>query len=1134
MKRIFNTISVLLLLQTAVYAQQPANRTSATKVADVLAQQPAEEMIKFLSAMKELEGFTSSDVTTLLTGLKRQGSNNAPIEYASNSYALYVMQPGKEQLRETYVQGLLQALDQLKDPNNKGYVLELLKFCAKDEAISKVSSYLSDDYLAEKAARVLSGIHSEKAAEALRQGLQQAGNEKVATAVVGALGEVKGQGVEDQILALLQKYNAENFQRVALTTLSKVGTAKSYDTFYNKAKAVNYKFDKANTVGLALDYANHLAAQGDKATAVKLATGFFTEANDPEAIGAKVGALEVLAKLNPSKKQKKQLLQLTSNSNPVLRNVALDLLEDQASASDVKKLASSLKKLSPEAQESVLLFLADKNAETALPVIEKNYKSLKNTQAKVAALHTLSVLSKDNNTAFLLAQLPAASKEEQAAVKTILLTSKGADVVSHVNQALGSSDVNTQLILLEVLAQRSNAESAKAVFDLLGKTSDAKVKLAAYKALPAVATDGDYDRVVEALSKAEGEQIKYAQAATVATLRYANDREAKVGRLAAQAEKSTDASGARYFPVFAGEGSATSLKTVEKYVGSDNPLKADATRALASWSNTSSLPALTQLLRAEKDEKNFGVVFNGFVKQLNASTVKDEQKTLLLREAFELAKTDAQRKSALSSMKATGTYQALAFAAGFLNDAKLKGTATDVVMNIVMDNPSYIGKDVRQWLETASGNLSGSESSYLREAIVRHLAEMPGGEGYTSIFNGKDLAGWKGLVENPIKRAKMSAKELAERQAVADKEMRENWSAINGDLVFSGQGKNIATVQQYGDFEMLVDWKLDKNGKEPDAGVYLRGTPQVQIWDISRTNVGAQVGSGGLYNNKKHESKPLKVADNPLGEWNTFKIRMVGEKVWVWLNGELVVDSVTLENFWDRKQPIFPVEQIELQAHGSKVWYRNIFVKELPRKQVFSLSDQEKKEGFEMLFDGTNLDKWTSTPAYEINEEGFIRANPNAKFGKNMYTKEEYADFVYRFEFKLTPGANNGIGIRAPLEGDAAYLGYEIQVLDDDADVYKKLKPYQYHGSVYGIIPAKRGALKPLGEWNEEEIRIQGSKIKVTLNGKVIVDGDIKEATKNGTMDKKDHPGLNRTSGHIGFLGHGSEVFYRNIRVKKL
>jgi hypothetical protein len=297
------------------------------------------------------------------------------------------------------------------------------------------------------------------------------------------------------------------------------------------------------------------------------------------------------------------------------------------------------------------------------------------------------------------------------------------------------------------------------------------------------------------------------------------------------------------------------------------------------------------------------------------------------------------------------------------------------------------------------------------------------------------LTGWKGLVEDPIKRAKMSAKELAQKQAVADKGMRDSWSVVNGELLFSGHGNNIATVKQYGDFEMLVDWRLDKNGKEPDAGIYLRGTPQVQIWDISRTDVGAQVGSGGLYNNKKNESKPLKVADNPLGDWNTFKIKMVGEKVSVWLNGELVVDNVTLENFWDRNQSIFPMEQIELQAHGSQVWYRDIFVKELPRKQVFTLSDPEKKEGFEMLFDGTNLDKWTSTPAYEINEEGVLRANPDAKFGKNIYTKEEYGDFVYRFEFKLTPAANNGVGIRAPLEGDAAYLGYEIQVLDNDAGV---------------------------------------------------------------------------------------------------
>lgn len=140
-----------------------------------------------------------------------------------------------------------------------------------------------------------------------------------------------------------------------------------------------------------------------------------------------------------------------------------------------------------------------------------------------------------------------------------------------------------------------------------------------------------------------------------------------------------------------------------------------------------------------------------------------------------------------------------------------------------------------------------------------------------------------------------------------------------------------------------------------DAGIYLRGTPQVQIWDTARVNVGAQVGSGGLYNNQQNPSKPLKVADQKVGEWNTFHIKMIGERVSVWLNGELVTDNVILENYWDRSQPIFPIEQIELQAHGSKVAYRDIFIKEIERPEPFTLSVEEEKEGFRILFDGAQF-----------------------------------------------------------------------------------------------------------------------------------------------------------------------------------
>jgi HEAT repeat protein len=201
---------------------------------------------------------------------------------------------------------------------------------------------------------------------------------------------------------------------------------------------------------------------------------------------------------------------------------------------------------------------------------------------------------------------------------------------------------------------------------------------------------------------------------------------------------------------------------------------------------------------------------------------------------------------------------------------------------------------------------------------------------------------------------------------------------------------------------------------------------------------------------------------------------------------------------------------------------------------VTKLSDTERKEGYELLFDGKNLDEWLGNKQDYIAENGCISVYPSQSFGGNLYTKKEYENFIFRFEFQLTPAANNGVGIRTPLDGDAAYVGMEIQVLDDDAPVYKDLNAYQYHGSVYGVIPSKRGFLKPLGEWNYEEIYAHGNHIKVILNGIVILDGDIKEAAKNGTVDHNPHPGLFNKKGHLGFLGHGSPVKFRSIRIKEI
>jgi lysophospholipase L1-like esterase len=195
--------------------------------------------------------------------------------------------------------------------------------------------------------------------------------------------------------------------------------------------------------------------------------------------------------------------------------------------------------------------------------------------------------------------------------------------------------------------------------------------------------------------------------------------------------------------------------------------------------------------------------------------------------------------------------------------------------------------------------------------------------GFTAIFDGKDISGWKGLVADPPKRAKMSAEELAKAQEEADKGAREHWKVEAGVILFDGKGQSLVTAKDYGDFELFVDWKIAAGG---DSGIYVRGSPQIQIWDRPE-------GSGGLYNNKNHPARPIEKADRPPGEWNTFRIIMVGERVTVYLNGTLVVNDTVLENYWEPEKPIYPTGAIELQNHDSPLSFKNIYLKEFPRKE---------------------------------------------------------------------------------------------------------------------------------------------------------------------------------------------------------
>ncbi len=424
----------------------------------------------------------------------------------------------------------------------------------------------------------------------------------------------------------------------------------------------------------------------------------------------------------------------------------------------------------------------------------------------------------------------------------------------------------------------------------------------------------------------------------------------------------------------------------------------------------------------------------------------------------------------------------------------------------------------------------------LTPALFLTAAEPAPPEGFTALFNGKDFSGWHGVgTEDPRKVQALSAEERAKKIADSLSDLAAHWKVDNGELVNDGKGLYMTSDKNYRDYELYVDWKLIPKG---DSGVYLKGTPQVQIWDTTEAagyhKLGADKGSGGLWNNTAGSpgKDPVKHADKPIGEWNTFRIIQAGAVTTIYLNGELVVDKAILQNYFDkeRKTPLVNEGPVQLQTHGNEVRWRNIYIRELPTEEANAFL-RGSDEGFTALFNGKDLTGWTgAVDNYEV-VDGTIQCKPGK--GGVLHTTGEYGDFVARVEFKLPPAGNNGLAIRYPGKDNAAYAGMtELQILDDGHPKYEKLDPRQAHGSAYGMAPAIRGYLRPIGEWNYEEVTVKGSTIKVELNGTVILDTDLSKI--NEYMANSPHPGKELPKGYFGFAGHSDPVEFRAIAIKPI
>ena len=437
---------------------------------------------------------------------------------------------------------------------------------------------------------------------------------------------------------------------------------------------------------------------------------------------------------------------------------------------------------------------------------------------------------------------------------------------------------------------------------------------------------------------------------------------------------------------------------------------------------------------------------------------------------------------------------------------------------------------------TALARLSGLSLILSAFAFARTTAAEPPA-GFIALFNGRDLSGWRGGETFDHRRwLALPPAERAAREAEWTASLHQHWRVEGDELVNDGHGAYATTEEDYGDFELRLEYRTVARA---DSGVYLRGCPQVQIWDYTdpeKFERGGDKGSGGLWNNSPGApgKDPLVKADRPFGEWNQLRILMVGARVSVWLNGQLTVDHAILENYYDRATPIPARGPIQLQTHGGEIRWRNVFVREIAAEEANRiLTSHGEDAGFAPIFNGRDLTGWSGPREHYVVVDDALICRPGQ--GGTLFTEQAWDDFVVRLEFQLPHGGNSGLALRYPGNGDAAYAGLaEIQILDENYEKVtgQTLDPRQRHGSAYGMIAAAQGYQRPAGEWNFQEVTVHGSRVKVELNGTVILEADLSQVTS--FLDDKQHPGLARTSGAFGIAGHNDPVAYRAIRIKRL
>jgi len=544
------------------------------------------------------------------------------------------------------------------------------------------------------------------------------------------------------------------------------------------------------------------------------------------------------------------------------------------------------------------------------------------------------------------------------------------------------------------------------------------------------------------------------------------------------------ANAALYYPLLAQAGNKNAINKLQEEYGKA-ATKDAAFQSLLKVNNPEMIEVLYNL--AKDNETSKDVILTRYIAMVKVANGSSINKYQLYRRALELNPSDNVKNALISGLSESQTLPSLMLASTYLDNASTSFAAAMTVKDIISKNVDLqkgaaIKKALQKAQDVFKGQKSNADAGYAVDEITGILPKF-GEKGYEPV-----------------------ATDITE---------------VNAKKAFS-------LPKKYENFEMYLDWKSDSK-----SSLSVRTMPEV--------NLDGKAGVTMTYPDKDNAIGTINA-----GDWNTLYIKVINDRIFVESNGVKVAENATIKNTPETK-PINTTGLIQLLSKEGSVNVRNVLVNELSATPVFTLPEEEKKAGFEVLFDGRSLEKWQGNTTAYVPVDGNIYVSANYGGTGNLYTKKKYKDFIYRFEFAFAvPGVNNGVGVRTNIGSDAAYDGMEIQILDHDDPIYQGLQPYQQHGAVYGIITPKHVKFGPLGTWNTEEIEFIGDHVKVTVNGQVINEGNIREACKGHniapdgsehnpyTIDHKNHPGLFNKDGYISFCGHGAGVKFRNVRILDL